>query len=187
MEGGTLATKVPETPYERAGMEEGLRAGNRAPSGDAPILRPHTPRPDGDDEVAEGRGLRASAGDFLMETSEEERGGYRTRGSWPSCCYGEEGTSEGYGGDDYSLRRRRRSKMGKYGHQEDDEAFFAQKFGVAQDALHTLDLGDDFKYPSDKAFKKHFPYCDFQKAMKNGGLPKFNRTVRISGVLKQLL
>ena len=43
--------------------------------------------------------------------------------------------------------------------------------GFHRMSLHTLNLGDNFRYPSDKSFKKHFPYCNFQKAMKNGAYP----------------
>ena len=114
-------------------------------------------------------------GDFLIESSGTDRRG-PARG-FRRQERPEDGTSDS--GSDYSRARRRRGRgRTRYGHQEDDEAFFDQRFGAAQDALQRLRLGDQFRYPSDRAFKKHFPYCDFQKAMKTGGLPKFDGTVR---------
>ena len=77
-----------------------------------------------------------------------------------------------------STRRRRRSQRGRHGHHADDGAYFDQRFGEVQDALETLQLGEYYVYPSDEAFKKHFPHCNFQKAMKTGGLPKFDGTIR---------
>ena len=45
-------------------------------------------------------------------------------------------------------------------------------------ALQRLDLGDDFKYPSDKAFERYFPEFDFVKAMRGNSLRKWDGTIR---------
>ena len=82
--------------------------------------------------------------------------------------------SSGYSG----LRRNKRPRNSKYSHQEDDCEFFDRRFSVAQDALHTLNLGDNFHYPSDKSFKKTFPLLQFSESHENGGLPKFDGTFR---------
>ena len=53
--------------------------------------------------------------------------------------------------------------------------------GVYRDeisALQSLDLGDDFRYPSDEAFKRYFPEFDFVKAMRGNSLRKWDGTIR---------
>ena len=133
-----------------------------------------------DRETGPGPGV----GGFLMPPSDAGRpdpgeGGRRPRD------YGDTDTSmEQF----HSLQRRnrravRREREMQYGHYEDDMEFFARKYGDAQDALQHLDLGDNFRYLSNRAFKKHFPQCDFQKAMKTGGLPKFDGTVNLEMAL----
>ena len=119
-------------------------------------------------------------GDFLMPNSEgegrdarvSENGLYRHHG-----YIRDEDTT-----DEYYVPSRRRRARGRrephYGHQEDDMEFFTRQFEETQDALQRLNLGDKFRYPSDQAFKRFFPVCDFQKAMKTGGLPKFDGSVR---------
>ena len=120
-------------------------------------------------------------GDFLMRKSDGERlaSGSLETGTRMYQGYTRAGeTSDEY----YSAPTRRHQVRGhretRYGHQDDDIEFFSQQFVAAQDALQELDLGDHYRYPSDRAFKRYFPYCDFQKAMKTGGLPKFDGTVR---------
>ena len=117
-----------------------------------------------------------AVGDFLLETSASEARRAPAYAPAPSRA----AVSSDSGSENSSSRRRRRNRraQSRYGHQEDDLDFFEQRFGAAQDALQKLQLGDNFRYPSDRAFKKHFPYCDFQKAMKTGGLPKFDGKVR---------
>ena len=96
-------------------------------------------------------------------------------------------TSEDDGGyDDYSDQGRRRrngrrkrfEKNDKYGHHEDDLDFFRGAFEEEMTALHHLDLGDDFRYPSDKAFKLYFLEFDFVKAMRSNSLRKWDGTIR---------
>ena len=73
---------------------------------------------------------------------------------WSGYDYGET-TSSGSCSSDYSgPRRNKRPRNSKYGHQEDDCEFFACRFSVAQDSLHTMNLWDNFRYPSVKSFKK---------------------------------
>ena len=120
------------------------------------------------------RGQGPEAGDFLLESSAPEPRGHRSLGPWPA----RELATTDSGSETTGRHRRSRTLKSKYGHQEDDAELFSRCFGTAQDALHLLDLGDQFRYPSDKAFMKHFPVCDFQKAMKTGGLPKFDGTIR---------
>ena len=45
-------------------------------------------------------------------------------------------------------------------------------------ALQNLDLGDDFRYPSDQAFELYFPEFDFVKAMRSNSLRKWDGTIR---------
>ena len=74
--------------------------------------------------------------------------------------------------------RRKSDKNKKYGHREDDLDFFRGAFEDEVSALHKLNLGDDFKYPSDEAFKRYFPEFDFVKAMRGSNLRKWDGTVR---------
>ena len=93
-------------------------------------------------------------------------------------------TTDGEGSYDESYirdrRRRGRAKNGqkKYGHQEDDLDFFRGVYQEELTALHNLDLGDDFRYPSDKAFSLYFPEFDFVKAMRSNSLRKWDGTIR---------
>ena len=67
-------------------------------------------------------------------------------------------------------RDKRKTKDRKYGHQEDDLDYFRGVFREEQMELQKLELGDDFRYPSDPAFARYFPEYDFLKAMKDNGL-----------------
>ena len=77
-----------------------------------------------------------------------------------------------------SKRHKKQDKDRKYGHQEDDLDYFRGVFKEEQTELQNLDLGDDFRYPSDKAFERYFPEYDFIKAMKGNGLRKWDGSVR---------
>ena len=74
--------------------------------------------------------------------------------------------------------RRKHKKQKKYGHQEDDLDFFRGAFQEEARALQNLDLGDDYRYPSDKAFVKYFPEFDFVKAMRGNSLRKWDGSIR---------
>ena len=69
-------------------------------------------------------------------------------------------------------------KNQKYGHQEDDLDYFQGVFREEQMQLQKLDLGDDFKYPSDQAFAYYFSEYDFVQAMKGNGLRKWGGMVK---------
>ena len=108
-------------------------------------------------------------GEFRLRSSEEE-------------SYGDE-TWTGYTDSESGRRRPRRrtkrsSKDRKYGHQEDDMDYFRGIFLEEQAALQKLELGDDFRYPSDWAFARYFPEYDFVKAMKSNGLRKWDGTIK---------
>ena len=75
-------------------------------------------------------------------------------------------------------KAKRRPKDTKYGHQENDLEFFRGAFQNEVSALQNLQLGDDFRYPSDEAFAKYFPEFDFVKAMRGNSLRKWDGTIR---------
>ena len=90
----------------------------------------------------------------LPSSSHEGQGGGAVPPIGRSGYDSDETTSLGSCSSGYSgPRRNKRPRNSKYGHQEDGCEFFARRFSVAQDALHTLNLGDNFRYPSDKSFK----------------------------------
>ena len=92
---------------------------------------------------------------------------------------GEDTGSEGYSVREGQGRRRKKvKKNGKYGHQENDLEFFRGAFHEEVSALQHLQLGDDFRYPSDKAFELYFPEFDFVKAMRSNSLRKWDGTIR---------
>ena len=109
-------------------------------------------------------------GRFRLPTSEEE-----------GSCYE---LKRGENRD--RIKRYKRDK--KYGHQENDLEFFKSTFQDEVCALQQLDLGDDFRYPSDEAFARYFPEFDFLKAMRGNSLRKWDGTVRgLSRIQTQLL
>ena len=158
------AVSAPPTESEDGVQPRGAGSGGPEPS-------PAAEAPDRDP----GTGV----GDFLMPPSDDGRPG-PGEGVRRPRDYGDTDSSMEHF---HNLQRRnrrsvRREREMQYGHYEDDMEFFARNYGDAQDALQHLDLGDNFWYPSNRVFKKHFPQRDFQKAMKTGGLPMFDGTVR---------
>ena len=96
----------------------------------------------------------------------------------------EMGTTEGETSYDETERRvQRRGRRStknrkKYGHQIDDLDFFRGTYQEELEALQCLDLGDDFRYPSDRAFSLYFPEFDFVKAMRSNSLRKWDGSIR---------
>ena len=103
------------------------------------------------------------AGRFVMATTDGDSS------SWTDVTRDEHRRKE---------RRQRNRKDKKYGHKEDDLDFFRGAFKDEASALQRLDLGDDFKYPSDEAFARYFPEFDFVKAMRGNGLRKWDGSIR---------
>ena len=91
-------------------------------------------------------------------------------------------TSEGETSYDERLTRHREKRAGKnkkkYGHQSNDLDFFRGAFQEELEALQNLDLGDEFRYPSDRAFSLYFPEFDFVKAMRSNSLRKWDGSIR---------
>ena len=143
---------------------------------------PGPPRPvpsaqDGSREGAAALNLGVPEGpvgrQFLIDATEDESS------SWSDGLEG--------GGVQYGGQKRRWRKDKKYGHQEDDLDYFRATFESETKALQHLDLGEDFKYPSDEAFARYFPEFDFLKAMRgNNILRKWDGTVRGYPGFKQI-
>ena len=100
-------------------------------------------------------------GRFLMNTTSEDASAWEDRGY-----------------DGKNKQRNKYRKDQKYGHQENDLDFFRGVYQDEVNALQKLNLGDDFRYPSDEAFARYFPEFDFVKAMKGNSLRKWDGTVR---------
>ena len=90
----------------------------------------------------------------------------------------EEGTYDEYDGRERRRDRRSNRNRRRYGHQDDDLDFFRGAFQEEITALQNLDLGDDFRYPSDRAFAMYFPEFDFIKAMRSHSLRKWDGSIR---------
>ena len=99
-------------------------------------------------------------------------------GRFPLATTDGETSYDDYGGRYRREKRRPRRNQKKYGHQDDDLDFFLGAYQEELTALQNLELGDDFRYPSDKAFALYFPEFDFVKAMRSNSLRKWDGTVR---------
>ena len=155
-ERGLSGRAAPLRAENNAPQEAGTSPGRvRHPTQDAgtPPGRPRHPPPDL--PLGEGPpGGRFPLATTDGETSSDERDGRDSRG-----------------------RRRLKRNQKKYGHQEDDLDFFRGAYQEEVMALQHLDLGDDFRYPSDRAFSLYFPEFDFVKAMRSNSLRKWDGTI----------